>query len=75
MFFMYSALSAALGWPIIGIVLAVVVAAAAAAFGFALPLAKAGEIETARIARPTMVIFFMLSSLEKDTGQSITNLG
>jgi hypothetical protein len=41
----------------------------------ALPLAKAGEIETARIARPTMVIFFMLSSLEKDTGQSITNLG
>jgi hypothetical protein len=76
LFFMYSALSAAVGWPIIGIVLAVVVVvAAAAAFGFALPLAKAGEIEMARIARPTMVIFFMLSSLEKDTGQSITNLG
>jgi hypothetical protein len=55
-----------------GIALAVLVAAAAA-FGFALPLAKAGEIETARIARPTRVIFFMLNSLEKDTRQSITN--
>jgi hypothetical protein len=74
LFLMYSALSAALTWPMTGIVLAVVVAAAAA-FGFALPLAKAGEIETARIASPTMVIFFMLSSLEKDTQQSTTNLG
>jgi hypothetical protein len=57
-----------------GIALAVVVAAAAA-FGFIAFLAKAAEVETARIARPTRMIFFMLSSLEKDAQQSTTNLG
>jgi hypothetical protein len=41
----------------------VVVAAAAGAFGFAIFLAaKAPEVETAKIARPTRIIFFMLSS-------------
>src|SRR5438128_6979102 len=41
-------------------------AAAGAAFGFAACfLAKTGEVETARIAKPTTMIFFMLSSLEK----------
>jgi hypothetical protein len=45
----------------------VVAAAAAGAFGFAACfLAKTGEVETARIARPTTMIFFMFSSLEKD---------
>ena len=39
---------------------------AAAAFGFAWPLAlaKAAEVETARIARPTTMVFFMFRSLE-----------
>ena len=42
------------------------VVAAAAAFGFAwlLALAKAAEVETARIAKPTMMVFFMFRSLE-----------
>jgi hypothetical protein len=40
----------------------VVVVAAAGAFGFVAFLAKAPEVETARIARPTRIIFFMLSS-------------
>jgi hypothetical protein len=53
-----------------------VLVAAAGAFGFfAWLLAKAAEVETARIARPTRMIFFMLSSLEKDAQQSTTNLG
>jgi hypothetical protein len=53
-----------------------VLVAAAGAFGFiACFLAKAAEVETARIARPTRMIFFMLSSLEKDAQQSTTNLG
>jgi hypothetical protein len=54
-----------------------VLVAAAGAFGFiAWLLAKAAEVETARIARPTRMIFFMLSSLEKkDARQSTTNLG
>jgi len=45
-----------------------VVVAAAGAFGFVAFLAKAPEVETARIARPIRIIFFMLSSLdlEKD---------
>jgi hypothetical protein len=43
-----------------------VVVAAASAFGFAWPLAlaKAAEVETARIAKPTMMVFFMFRSLE-----------
>ncbi len=45
----------------------VLLAAAGAAAGFfALPLAKAAEVETAKIARPTTIIFFILSSLEKE---------
>jgi hypothetical protein len=60
-----------------GPALLVLVAAAAGAFGFFAwwLLAKAAEVETARIARPTRMIFFMLSSLEKDAQQSTTNLG
>jgi hypothetical protein len=43
-----------------------VLVAAALAFGFfAWLLAKTAEVDTARIARPTRMIFFMLSSLEK----------
>jgi hypothetical protein len=52
-----------------------VLVAAAGAFGFIAFLAKAAEVETARIARPTRMIFFMLSSLEKDAQQSTTNPG
>jgi hypothetical protein len=53
-----------------------VLVAAAGAFGFiARLLAKAAEVETARIATPTRMIFFMLGSLEKDAQQSTTNLG
>jgi hypothetical protein len=52
----------------------VVVAAAAGAFGFVVFLAaKAPEVETAEIARPTRIIFFMLSSpfsLEKGRASS-----
>jgi hypothetical protein len=52
----------------------VVVAAAAGAFGFVVFLAaKAPEVETAKIARPTRIIFFMLSSpfsLEKGRASS-----
>ncbi len=71
LFFIYISRSAALGWPIIGPAPAVL-AAAAGAFGFAACfLAKTGEVETARIARPTRMIFFMLSSLEKNARQSI----
>jgi hypothetical protein len=44
-------------------VFVVVAAAAAGAFGFVVFLAaKAPEVETAKIARPTRIIFFMLSS-------------
>jgi len=44
-------------------VFVVVVAAAAGAFGFAVFLAaKAPEVETAMIARPIRISFFMLSS-------------
>jgi hypothetical protein len=54
-------------------VVVVVAAAAAGAFGFVVFLAaKAPDVETAKIARPTRVIFFMLSSpfsLEKWTRQ------
>src|SRR4051794_14595759 len=63
LFFIYIALSAALGWPIIGPGLGALVAAAAGAFGFAACfLAKAGEIERATVARLITMIFFMLSS-------------
>src|SRR5436305_5860695 len=70
LFFIYIALSAALGWPIIGpAVGALVAAAAAGAFGFAACfLAKAGEIERATVARPITMIFFMLHSLKKTHG-------
>jgi hypothetical protein len=53
-----------------------VVVAAALAFGFAwpLPLAKAAEVETARIAMPTMMVFFMFPSLELDARQFNTEL-
>jgi hypothetical protein len=51
-----------------------VLVAAAGSFGF-FALAKAPEVETARIERPTRMIFIMLSSLEKDAQQSTTNLG
>jgi hypothetical protein len=65
-FLLYSSRSAALTWPnMTGAAGAVVVAAAAvaaAAFGFVAFLAKAPEVETARIARQTRTIFFMLSS-------------
>jgi hypothetical protein len=47
----------------------VVVAAAAVAFGFVAFLAKAPEVETARIARQTRTIFFMLSSLDWKNGR------
>jgi len=44
-------------------VFVVVAAAAAGAFGFAVFLAaKAPEVDTARIARPTKIAFFILSS-------------
>jgi type IV secretory pathway TrbD component len=53
----------------------VVLVAAAVAFGFFMwLLAKAAEVETARIARPTRMIFFMLGSLEKDALQSIIKI-
>jgi hypothetical protein len=58
-----------------GLGLAVLVAAAGAFGFFAWLLAKAAEVETARIARPTRMIFFMFSSLEKDAQESTTNLG
>jgi hypothetical protein len=59
-----------------GPALPVLVAAAAGAFGFfAWLLAKAAEVETAKIARLTTMIFFMLSSLDKDAQQSTINLG
>jgi hypothetical protein len=52
----------------------VVAVAAALAFGFfTWLLAKAADVETARIARPTR-IFFMLSSLEKTPSQSIIEI-
>jgi hypothetical protein len=38
-------------------------AVAAVAFGFVAFLAKAPEVETARIAKPTRIIFFMLGSV------------
>ena len=44
----------------VGVVVAAV--AAAGAFGFDAFLAKAPEVETARIARPTKIAFFILSS-------------
>jgi hypothetical protein len=67
--------AAALTWPMNGPVLPVlvmpgpalpVVVAAALAFGFAwlLALAKAPEVETPRIAKPTMMVFFVFRSLE-----------
>jgi len=47
---------------------ALAVAAAAGAFGFALFFAKAPDVETAKIARLTINIFFMLvTSMIKDT--------
>lgn len=53
-----------------------VVVAAASVFGFAWPLAlaKAAEVETARIAKPTMMVFFMFRSLEEDAPQFNTEL-
>ena len=48
----------------------VVVVAAAVAFGFVAFLAKAPEVETARIARPTRIIFFMLCSLDLEKNAS-----
>ena len=44
------------------VVVAVAAVAAAGALGFDAFLAKAPEVETARIARPTSIAFFMLSS-------------
>src|ERR1700692_2948725 len=75
LFFVYSARSAALTWPMSGPALTVLVAAAGAFGVIAWLLAKAAEVETARIARPTRMIFFMFGSLEKDAQQSTTNLG
>jgi hypothetical protein len=62
-FFIYMALSAALTWPIMGAGL--LGAAAAAAFGFIACFfaAKAPEVETARIAKPIRIFFFMRRSL------------
>src|SRR4051794_14217707 len=75
LFFSYIARSAALSWPMNGPALLVLVAAAALAFGFfAWPLAKAAEVETARIATPTKMIFFMFGSLEKDATSVNHNL-
>src|ERR1700741_1768636 len=67
-FLLYSSRSAALTWPIMNgagpaVLVVVVVAAVAGAFGFDAFLAKAPEVETARIARPTRTIFIMLDSL------------
>ena len=77
LFFIYSARSAALTWPgpMNGPGVLVLVEAAGALGFAACFLAKAAEVETARIARPTRIIFFMLCSLEKDAQQSNTNLG
>jgi len=64
--FSYIARSCALIWPIMngagadGVVVAA--AAAAGAFGFDAFLANAPEVDTARIARPTRIAFFILSS-------------
>jgi hypothetical protein len=69
LFFLYSSRSAALTPARSGFVLAVL-AAGAASFGF-FDLAKAAEVETARIARPTR-IFFMLCSLEKEKEKDAT---
>src|SRR4051812_28878044 len=69
--FLYSAISAALPGGIIGPALLAAAAGAAAGF-FALPLAKAAEVETAKIARPTTIIFFMLNSLEKEKEKDAT---
>src|SRR5690349_165427 len=43
------------------------VAAAAGAFGFDAFLAMAPEVETARIAKPTIMTFFMLAPLVEKT--------
>jgi hypothetical protein len=50
----------------------VVAAAAAGTFGFVVFLAaKAPEVETAKIARPTTIIFFMLTlSLDMKKGRA-----
>src|SRR5436305_8367047 len=76
LFFIYIALSAALGWPIIiGPAVGALAAAAGGAFGFAACfLAKTGEVDTARIARPTTMIFFMLNSLKKTHGSQSQTL-
>jgi hypothetical protein len=42
------------------------IVAAAGAFGFAAFLAKAPEVETAKIARPTRRTFFMLGSFHEE---------
>jgi hypothetical protein len=69
-FFLYSARSAALAWPnMSGAAATVVVAAAAVAFGFVVFFAKAPEVETARIARPTRTSFFMLGSRDWKNGR------
>ena len=47
-----------------GAVVVAVAAVAAVAFGFVVFLAKAPEVEIARMAKPTRTIFFMLGSLE-----------
>ena len=61
--FLYRARSASLTCPIMNGVAdpaLAVAAAAAGAFGFALFFAKAPDVETAKIARLTTNIFFML---------------
>src|SRR4029079_11033843 len=73
-FFSYSARSAALTWPNMGAAALAVVTAAAGAFGFAAFLAKAPEVETARIARPTRMIFFMFSSHDERVSLSIISI-
>jgi hypothetical protein len=68
-FLLYSSRSAALTWlNMSGAAATVVVAAAAVAFGFVAFLAKAPEVETARIAK-TRTTFFMLGSLEWKNGR------
>jgi hypothetical protein len=50
----------------LGPAMAGAVAAAAGAFGFGAFLAMAPEVETARIAKPTMMTFFMLAPLVEE---------
>jgi len=61
LFFMYMALSAALGCIMGPGLLAVVAAAAAFGFAWLFFAAKAPDVERARIAKPITMFFFMFA--------------